>query len=515
MEINFGLFLTKRAFQTPDREAYVDSHSGERLTFSELNERSNRLANAFLDSDLQEGDCVGILMMNNADFLAIYYALAKIGAVMVPLNWRLVADELEYMLKDSGVSRLIFGEEFLPTVTELHSRGDKTDIRQWLQAKENEALASFAEDYFDLRDSGSLEEPRCRAGEDDRLLIVYTSGTTGLPKGVVHNHSSAFWAVLNLDANSDFQEGDKYISALPMFHTGSLTPLAVNIYRGVTSVVMPSFDPELAWKLIELERINTSLMVPTMLEFMLEVDNLRENYDFSSMRWIMSGGAPVPVPLATAYNDMGICILQAYGLSETCGMTSIMDQETALEKPDSIGKETFFVEVRIVDASGKECPPLEEGEIIARGKSIFHKYWNNPKATAETIRDGWLHTGDVGFMDAEGYVFIRDRIKNMIISGGENVYPAEIENALLSHPKIVEAGVIGQKSARWGESPLAVIVRSDDSLTKEEVLDHCREKLARYKQPKGIEFVDSFPRNPMGKIVKHALKELFPDAASE
>lgn len=515
MDNNFGLFLKKRAFQTPNREAYVDSHSDERLTFRAFNERCNRIANALLNAGANRGERVGILMLNNADYIATYYALAKIGAVMVPLNWRLVADELEYILHNSGVSRLIFGDELLPTVTELHARGDKTDIKQWLQYNKTELLAPYAESYFDFRDSGSIEEPPYRAGGDDILLLVYTSGTTGLPKGVVHTHSSVIWATLNLDANSYFQEGDKYLTALPMFHTGALSPLSVNFYRGVTSFVMPSFDPELAWKLIESERIDTSFMVPAMLTLMLQVDNFKERYDFSSLRWIMSGGSPVTVPMAHAFNELGIRILQAYGLTESCGMTSIMDLETAMDKPESIGKETFHVDVRIIDKAGEDCPPLEIGEVIVRGKPIFREYWNNPKATEDAIRDGWLHTGDLGLMDIDGYVSIKDRIKSMIISGGENIYPAEIENVLLTHPKITEAGVIGQQSARWGESPLAIIIRSDDSLTKEEVLSYCRGKLASYKLPKGVEFVDALPRNPMGKILKHILKKQFPDAAPE
>jgi len=515
MDNNFGSFLKKRAFQTPDREGYVDSHSGERLTFLSFNERSNRIANALLAVGVNKGERVGLLMMNNADYFAIYYALAKIGAVMVPLNWRLVSDELEYILCNSGVSRLIFEDAFLSTVNELHARSGKTKITQWLQVNKTEKLAPYAESYFDFRDSGSAKEPPCLAGGEDRLLIVYTSGTTGLPKGVVHTHNSVIWATLNLDANSSFREHDKYLTALPMFHTGALTPLSVNFYRGVTSVVMPGFDAEIAWKAIERERISTGFMVPTMLDRLLQVDNFRNRYDFSSMRWMMSGGSPVTITMIRSFSELGIHILQAYGLTESCGMTSIMDVDAAMEKPESIGKATFHVDVRVVNEAGEDCRALEMGEVIVRGESIFREYWNNPKSTQDAIRDGWLHTGDLGVMDTDGYVFIRDRKKGMIISGGENIYPAEIEKVLLTHAKIAEAAVIGQASARWGESPLAIVVRNDDSLTKEEVLGFCRTKLAGYKLPKGVEFVESLPRNSMGKVLKHILKDQYPGAAAE
>lgn len=515
MNDNLGQFLRKRAFQTPDREAFVDCLSGERLTFAGFNARSNRIANAMLSGGVDKGDRVGILMMNNADYLATYYALAKIGAVMVPLNWRLVPDELEYILANAGVSRLIFEDAFLAGVTELHARGERTAITQWLQYGKPENLAPFAESYVRFRDSGAASEPGCRAGGDDRLMIVYTSGTTGLPKGVVHTHESAAWGAINLDANSWFRDGDKYLTALPMFHTGALTPLSVNIYRGVTSVVMPNFSAEAAWKAIDAERVSTGFMVPTMLNLLTQVADFRERFDFSSLRWFMSGGSPVAAETVRTFADFGIDILQAYGLTETCGMTNILDAQAARTKPDSIGKETFHVEVRVVNDDGADCKPDEIGEVIARGKSIFREYWGNPQATRETIREGWLHTGDLGVMDAEGYVFIRDRRKAMILSGGENIYPAEVEKVLLNHDRIVDAAVIGQPSKRWGESPVAVVVRADAALTREEVLGHCRGKLASYKLPKAVEFVDALPRNSMGKVLKHVLQKQFPGPAPE
>ncbi len=515
MHDNLGGFLTKRAFLNPDRDAYVDSVSGERLSFSALNRRSNQLANQMLAGGLQKGDRVGLLLMNSAEFMESYFALAKIGAVVVPLNWRLVADELEFILKDSGTRRLIFGSEFVEVAAELHGRGDKTDIDHWLQVADingDGETAYFAEDYAEFREAGTEAEPPQGASGDDMLYIMYTSGTTGLPKGVVHSHSTAIWALITIGANAVYYEADRYLAALPMFHVGALSPLAANVYRGATSVVMRAFDPVRAWELIQEERITTGLAVPAMLNFMLQVPDF-DRYDRSHLRWMMTGAAPVPVSLTEQYADMGIEILQVYGLTETCGPACLMDSENALRKPGSTGKAFFHTQVRIVDENGNNCLPDQAGEVLVKGPHIMIEYWNRPDATRDTLIDGWLHTGDVAVMDEEGFVFIQDRIKDMVISGGENVYPAEIEAVLMTHPDIVEAAVIGQESAKWGESPFAIVVRSNDSLTEADVVNYCQGRLAAFKQPKGAAFIDEIPRNPSGKILKRVLREQFPGPA--
>jgi len=513
MRNNLGLLLAKRAFLNPAREAYVDSHSDERLTFAELDARCNRLANAFLGAGIEPGERVGLLLMNSAEFMESFFALAKVGAVVVPLNWRLVPDELEFILKDSGTRRLIYGDEFLETVAELHARGDKTDVAQWLQVAGPEGLAYFAESYETFRDAGSDAAPAVAGEDDDMLYIMYTSGTTGLPKGVVHSHASAIWGILTIAATVDYQDGDRYLAALPMFHVGALTPLAVNVYKGATSVVMRAFDPTLAWQLIEREKITTGLMVPAMLNFMLQSGG-HERFDYATVRWIMTGAAPVPVALTRQYADLGIGVLQVYGLTESCGPACVMDSENALARPESTGKAFFHTEVQVVRDNGEPCDPGEAGEVVVRGAHVMREYWNRPEATAETLKNGWLHTGDVAVMDEDGFVAIQDRIKDMIISGGENVYPAEIEGVLSSHPQIVEAAVIGLPSEKWGESPLAIVVRNDEALTAAEVLEFCRGKLAGYKRPQAVEFVDEIPRNPSGKILKRVLREQFPGPAA-
>ncbi|MEM7219012.1 MAG: long-chain-fatty-acid--CoA ligase [Pseudomonadota bacterium] len=510
--MNLAALLRNRVALHPDRLAYIDGNSHLRLTFNELSERVDRLGNALRAAGIEKGERVGLLLMNSAEFVEAYFALGLVGAVVVPLNWRLVPDELEFILKDSGTKRLIFDEEFLDTVTELHSRGDKTDIKQWLQVEGDVDVADFADGYTAFRNGGAAEPPAFGAGADDMLYIMYTSGTTGLPKGVVHTHRTSFWSALTIASTADYHEGDVFLSPLPMFHVGALTPLTVNIYQGSTSVVMRSFDPTRAWELLEKERVTTALMVPAMLNFMLQV-KVPDASAYAQLRWVMSGAAPVPVSLTAAYNDIGIRILEIYGLTETCGPACLMDSEHALAKPGSTGKQFYFTKIKIAGDDGIEVPRGEAGEVWVQGEHVMREYWNRPDATAETLVDGWLRTGDVAMMDEDGFVFIQDRIKDMIISGGENVYPAELENVLMSHPDIAEAAVIGHESEKWGESPFAIVVRTRDDLTEAEVLNHCQGKMAPFKQPKGAAFIDVIPRNPSGKILKRVLREQFPGPA--
>ena len=510
MDNNIGWWLTKRTFLTPQREAYVGD-DGERLTFDALNHRCNRTANAFLAAGITKGERVALLLMNSSEFVEAYFAFAKIGAVVVPLNWRLVADELEFILKDSGATRLIFDDDFVDTVADLHSRGDKTDIVQWLQVTSGES-AYFASDYRAFRDAAEATEPPMRAGDDDMLYIMYTSGTTGLPKGVVHTHNTCIWGCITIAASTYYLHDDRFLSPLPMFHVGALTPITLCVYRGVTAIVMRNFDPARAWQLVDEERITIGLAVPAMLNFMLQVPSL-ERFNFSQWRWCMTGAAPVPESLIEAYAKIGIEVHQIYGLTESCGPATLIDADHALTRIGSAGKAFYHTDVRIVRPDGSVCAANEPGEVLVAGPHIMREYWNRPEASAEILVDGWLHTGDVARMDEDGFVYIEDRIKDMIISGGENVYPAEIENVLQTHPGIAEAGVIGQPSERWGESPFAVVVRQDDSLSEADVLEFCRGKLAGYKQPKGAAFVDAVPRNPSGKILKRALREQFPGPA--
>ena len=507
MTINIGHFLAKRAFLSPQLEATVEpSAGGRRQTFQQLNARCNKVAHALRASGVAPGERVGLLMMNGLEFIETFYAVAKIGAVNVPLNWRLVADELEFILKDSGTTVLIYSEEFAQLVAELQSRGAKTDIRFWVQV--GGQPAGFAKSYDAWRENAPETEPELAGFEDDLVFIMYTSGTTGLPKGVMHSHNSVMWASLTVVATADVRYGDRYLLSLPMFHVGALNPVIGNIYLGVTSVVLKSFDAKQSWELIGDEKITVTLMVPAMLQFMLATYD-KTKHDHSTLRWCMSGAAPVPVSLIQAYIDMGIEVAQVYGLTESCGPGCLILGEDAVKHAGSTGRAFFHTDMRVVDGKGNECPTGENGEVVLRGRHMMVGYWNRPDATAQTMRNGWLHTGDVGSVDAEGFLTIRDRIKDMLISGGENVYPAEVENVVLSHPSVSDAAVIGLPSPKWGEVPLAVVVRKDPSLTEAEVLEWCKGKLAPFKRPKVAVFIDVIPRNPTGKILKRVLRDTY------
>jgi acyl-CoA synthetase (AMP-forming)/AMP-acid ligase II len=508
---NIGHFATKRAWLNPDLEAVYDVDTDRRLTFAELNTRINRAANMLAGMGIGRGDRVGLLLMNSVEFEESFFAIAKLGAVVVPLNWRLVPDELAFILSDSGTSVLVYGAEFSEAVADLHGRGEETPITTWVQV--GGEAPEWSLDYAGAHGAAAADEITVDTDPDDLLFIMYTSGTTGLPKGVMHSHATMLWAIMTIDATADMHFGDRYLVALPLFHVGALAPAIACVYGGVSQTVMRAFDPARTWRLIDEERLTTGLLVPAMLEFMLLVKDKAGDVELSQLRWIMSGAAPVPVTLIQAYADLGIEIHQVYGLTESCGPACLISPDEALARAGSTGKEFFFTEVRVVDTEGEPVPPGEPGEVVVRAPHVMVGYWNNPAATAEAVIDGWLHTGDIAVVDKDGYVTIQDRLKDMIISGGENVYPAEIENVIRAHDGVADVAVIGQESKQWGESPLAVVVRTDDTLTSADILQWCEGKLARFKMPKGAVFVDEIPRNPSGKALKRLLREQFPGSS--
>jgi acyl-CoA synthetase (AMP-forming)/AMP-acid ligase II len=515
MRENLGLFLAKRAELTPRHEAFVQVETGLRLTWAELNARTNRMANALLELGVRPGDRVALLLMNGPEMFESYAAIAKLGAIAVPLNWRLVPDELSVLLQDSGAVCLIFGEAFDAQASELARRGAAASaVRHWLRAGDDAALPGFAGSYARVQAGASNAEPACGAAGEDDLLILYTSGTTGRPKGAVHTHRTAIWGATNFGVSLDLRYLDVWLLFMPAFHVGALNPFTSCVQRGIKMVVMRAFDPALAWRAIAAERVNCFVAVPAMLNAMLPMVE-RGEVDASSVRWILTGGSPVPVPLLEAYARHDISIIGAYGLTEAAGLGCLLATDEARARIGSAGKPFFGLDLRVVDEKGRECGPDEAGEITLSGYSVMRGYWKLPEATAETIRGGWLHTGDVAARDADGYVYIRDRLKDMIISGGENIYPAELENLLAGHPDIFEAAVIGQPSKRWGESPFAVVVRKRPGLREQDVLDWCQGRLARFKQPRGVAFVDEIPRNPSGKVLKRVLREQFPGPAPE
>lgn len=505
MNINIGNTLTRRARRMPNREALVETDSGRRFTYSQINARTNRLAQGLRAMGVKAGDRIGILLMNGAEFVETFFATAKIGATLVPLNWRLTPDELEFILKDSGTTALVFGPEFSNQVTEIQARGEKTDLAHYIQFGGD--TAPFAEDFETLTARQAEEEPTLAGSDDDLLFIMYTSGTTGLPKGVMHSHRTVFAAITNMMATNETGTDETTLLSLPLFHVGALAPAFQSIYSAARLVITRSFDPVKSWEIIRDEKITNTLLVPAMLQAMKAVFD-PSKHDASSMRSMVSGAAPVPVSMIEDFAKMGISINQVYGMTETCGPGCLILGEDAAARPGFTGKGYFYTDIRITAPDGSECPPGVSGEVCMRAPNNMVGYWNRPDATAETIKDGWLHSGDVGIADEEGYVKIVERLKDMLISGGENVYPAEIENVLLGHPAVIDAAVIGIPSEKWGESAMAVCVCAPDmKVSGEDLMALSREKLAGFKCVKHVEFTDIIPRNPSGKILKRALRE--------
>ncbi len=509
MQNNLGLFLTKRALLNPNTEAVVDISSGRRQTYAELNERTNRVSNGLTDRGVAAGDRVATLLMNGPEFVETFFGTAKAGGVIVALNWRLVADELSFILTDSGATTLVFGTAFNEIVADLQGRGtDGTQVTNWIHVGDAADRPEFAAGYEDMVAAGSTDEPEIITSGDDLLFIMYTSGTTGLPKGGMHSHNPTLWSCVTGNVTADTRYNDNYLICLPLFHVGALNPLLSIFHLGGTATIMAEFDPTKIWEVFRDEKITVTLAVPAMLQFMLLTYD-KETHDHSSLRWCMSGAAPVPVSLIETYAAMGIEIHQVYGLTETCGPACLISPEDAVARAGSTGKAFFHTDVRVIDDDGNDASADVPGQVIVRGPHIMLGYWNRPEATTESIVDGWLHTGDVAVMDADGFVYIQDRIKDMIISGGENVYPAEIENVISGMEGVTEVGVIGIPSEKWGESPMAVVVKSDEALTDKDVLEYCDGKLAKFKMPKHVEFTDTIPRNPTGKILKRVLRDQY------
>ncbi len=500
MQTNIGLFLAKRAMLEPHKVGLI--FEGRELTYQALNERANRAANAFLKLGVKPGERVGVLMTNSPEFLECFFGLAKIGAIVVPLNWRLAPPELAFIANNAGVSALAYGAEHAPTVAALRgSISAKTFV-----AVGDAPAGDYS--YAALTADASAQEPTTIGAGDDPLVIMFTAGTTGTPKGATLTHNNLFYDSCTVAMSADWRWNDRVLVALPLFHIGALIYVVINVHVGAITVLMKAFDPSGFLKTLQDHKVNSFLAVPAMLNFMLQVPTLKD-FDLSSVRWALCGTAPVPVPLIQAWAQRGIAIQQVYGLTECSGGAAVLSSERALEKVGSTGLPMFHTDIRVVDLEGNDTPPDQVGEIIIRGPHVMREYWQNPQATADAVREGWLYTGDLGKLDAEGYLYIVERKRDMIISGGENIYPAEVENVLVSMPQIAEVAVIGIPDADWGEAVCAVArLKESQSLTLEQMVVHCTGKLAKYKIPKQLVLSEQpLPRNPTGKMLKRALRE--------
>ena len=506
--VHRGIKLSVEKF--PDKVAVI--YKDKRVTYSELDSRANRIANGITGMGLKKGDKVGILLYNCCEFIEIYYGLAKAGIISVPVNFRLAGPEIEYILKNAGAKALILGEAFVDTVDPIRSNLAMISEKNYIVLGEN--IPDNAIGYENLLSGASDTEPFVAIEETEPYFIGYTSGTTGFPKGAVMPHRSIYNIVVSHLIGRGVMPDDKYLLIMPLFHSNSVWHSNLLLFIGGAVSIYPSggFNPKEILEIIEQEKVTCTNMVPTMSNLVLSLPD-KDKYDVSSMRWLVSSSAPLLTKtkeeLFSFFKHSKL--YEGYGSTETGAVTSL-SPEDQLRKIRSIGKPYFSQEVRLLDADGNEVPVGEVGELYSRGPTQMSGYNNDPEKTKKAFIGEWLSAGDMARMDEEGYLFLVDRKQDMIISGGENLYPTEVEEVLSKHPKIHELAVIGVPDEKWGEAVKAVIVlKPGEDASEEEIIKFCEGKLAGYKKPKSIDFIPAvdMPKNPTGKILRRPLKEKY------
>jgi fatty-acyl-CoA synthase len=493
--------IDRNAAFTPDKAAI--HFEGRTLSFSAFHDRIAQTARGLKSEfGVGRGDRVAILAANHADYLVLLYACARLGAMLVTLNWRLAIPEQLFILSDSGAKVLVVDREFSAVVSQLAAA--LPDIKVVGLDFSPDRAASFD----DLISAGSGDGRNPHTDTSNPLLLVYTSGTTGRPKGAVLRQEALIWNAAMSHHLHDMRSDDHILTVLPMFHVGGIniqTTPALQI--GATVTVHTRFTPDAMLKALAEDRPTLVLMVPAVMQAVLQHPQWSST-DISSLRAVSTGSAQVPVPLIEGFERRGLPVLQVYGSTETGPVSVYTRLGGDLSRKTSTGLPGLYCEAKVVDNDGREVPHGTAGEVVVRGPNVLYEYWGNAQATAEALRDGWYHTGDIGTRDADGYFYIHDRKKNMIISGGENIYPAEVERVLHDHPCVAEAAVIGRPDPKWQEVPVAYVVcHKEMSIGAEELRNFVGEHLARFKIPREVVFVDSLPRTALGKVQHFMLRE--------
>jgi fatty-acyl-CoA synthase len=508
-----GDYLGRREIYSPDRLAIIDAGKEPelRLTYRQWNRRVNRLANWLRhEAGVEKGDRVAILARDGIEHLDLFHACSKLGAIHTALNWRLHWRELVGLVEQTAPKVLLYSDDFAQTVSDIEGaiRDSAYAIGRYLHI-DGEGIAGSLR-YQSALDAYPDTPVTCETLEkDDIACLLFTGGTTGLPKGAMISHRQICWNVLNTVIH-DVTHNDTYLCVFPLFHTGGLfTYLSSQVVFGNTSILVRQFVPAQVLELLERERVTIFAAVPTMYQMMTQAPNW-ESADLSSLRFCTSGGAPLPVPLVEKYaGEKGIRFKQGFGMTEYGPGLFALPAEDAIRKAGSIGRPNFFVDVRVVNGDNSPLGANEVGELVLKGPSGCSGYWNNPEATAAAYdAEGWFHTGDLVYHDDDWYFYVVDRKKDMFISGGENVYPAEIEAVIYRHPAVHMCAVIGVPDPRWGEVGLAcVVLKPGASASEEELIAFMHDHLARYKVPKSVEFVSELPISAAGKILKRELQE--------
>ncbi len=507
--ITLGEWPARRAQLTPEKVGLIDGATGNHFTYHTLNLRARALA-AYLAEyyAIKQGDRVVVLALNAPEYLDAFFACAILGAILVPLNWRLTAHELSTLLKDSqpvlllhDITHATLAREITQTISEVQHDFPLLPFTDFPGA--DASLASQARPF------------QSHDGEEIALML-YTSGTTGLPKGAMLSHRMITWNAINTQISWGLRETDSTPTFAPLFHAGGLNVLTTPLYHlGGTVVLLPDSDPQTILDTIEEKHCTILFAVPTVFE-RIRAHSSFATHNLTSLRFCVTGGSSCPLPLIRDYAAHGLEFRQGYGLTEAGVNCFSLAPEDALRKIGSVGRPVFHSRARIVDNEGQEVKPGDIGELVLSGPHICSGYWQQPTATHEANHDGWWHTGDLVRSDSEGYYFIVGRKKDMFISGGENIYPAEIETLIETHPDVLEVAIIPQPDPTWGEVGLAVVVpRIANVLTAEDILNYCGDKLARYKLPKAVLFATALPRNVMGKVIKTELITRYVDLNEE
>lgn len=497
--------LQAAALRFPQREALVCITSGRRFTYAQLNSRANRLANTMIAAGYQKGDVVAMLTSNRVELVDWYFMLAKTGIVGIPLNYRLSARDITGLIDSMGATGLLYESRFNDTVDQV--RPACPDLRQLFGFGDD--LRDYAVNYDEQLARSSESAPNTQVAAGDPFYFNLTSGTTGLPKAYLLNHQNNLVATQSMADCHDLTEQDNTLTVFPAFGRVGFGWISSSIFAGARNVML-NFSAAEALSVIQREAITITNLVPTMAAVMMAEPDL-ENYDLSSLRGIVFAGAPLPAPLRERSREL-LCphLYEYYGMQET-GIVTLSKPPYKLAKPDSVGRQIEMAEVRVVDDQGSDLPPGEVGHIIARSPCATDSYYLNPEKSAETFRDGWVHTGDLGRFDTERFLYVAGRDKDMIISGGQNVFSLEVEEAILGLDGIAECAVIGQADDIWGEQVTAIVVNHPGhNIRADQVIAHCKSELAGFKAPKQVFFQDEpLPRTPTGKVTKFVLVEQY------
>lgn len=498
-------WLARREMLSPNKVALIDTlHDRREITYREWNRAANRTARFLCALGVKKGDRVAVLSMNCVEYLDVWFACGKLGAILQNLNWRLTPAELSGLAADATPIVLVYGPDFTAQVSTL--RENATSVEHFVTLDGTRRSSPHDKTFIERNTQEDAPIPAVEIAPDDPWVICYTGGTTGLPKGAILTHGSITWNSINTVVSWGLRPDDVTILNAPLFHTGGLNVFtAPLVHIGGTSIVCRSFDPEQVYKLMGEYGVTVYFGVPAMF-IAMQGHPAWQDADFSRLRILISGGAPCPMPVFERFWERDVPFKTGYGMTESGPNTFWLPDEQIRSKPGAVGYPLFHIEVKVVLPDGAECEPGEVGELLIRGKQVCAGYWDHPEETARTFEGGWLHTGDLARRDADGCYYIVGRLKDMIISGGENIYPAEVESVLAAHPAVADVALIGVPDLKWGEVGHAVVVlRTAHQATEAGLIEFCRQRLARYKVPKSIRFTDTLPLTGAGKVDKRAL----------